>query len=588
MCGFVGIVQSESRSSVAPGLVHEATRAIAHRGPDDEGFHHGRHISLGFRRLAIIDPSDAGNQPMRSADGRYRIVFNGEIYNHVELRQELLDRGVALRSKCDTETLLELFALHGPALLPRLRGMFAFAIWDGEENRLFAARDRFGIKPFFYRLNDGALFFASEKKALLIGNGHGELDPVALRCFLTFQYVPTPATMAPDVRALPAGHILSFRLGEELEVDRYWRNDLKPAAVPPNDRAEQIRTALRDSVRLHMRSDVPVGAFLSGGIDSATICALAAEIRPDLETFTVGFSETDFSEIERAGDLASRLGVRANTYVITPEEFVAELPRIVWHLDDPFGDAAAMALWFLAREARKKVKVVLSGEGADELFGGYHVYRDSEALAPQYLGADEVYLEEELPSITPLRGSGARDVAASFHRRARSCGLDDVATRQLIDLNLWLPGDILTKADRMTMAHGLELRVPFLDKEVMTVASQLARSEKIAGEMTKVAFREAVQDIAPAPAVLRPKLGFPVPIRVWLRDELYDFTEELLATACTEAYIDRRAALKQLTAYRRGAQFDWRRIWVLICFSLWHQVHVEGLYDPVKERWMLP
>jgi asparagine synthase (glutamine-hydrolysing) len=563
MCGFTGCVSAQAD-------LH--TQRIAHRGPDDEGFFTDDQVTLGFRRLAIQDPTDAGHQPMQSADGRYQIVFNGEIYNFTELGAELNPK-----THCDTEILLELFTVMGPDVLHELRGMFAFAIWDTHEKTLFAARDPFGIKPFFYTFAEGTLRFASEKKALLDIGDHGELDTDSLRRYLTLQYVPAPATMSPAVRVLPAGHLMTFKAGQAPEIVRYWRPQLRPAAQPSLDTPQRILAALEDSVAVHLRSDVPLGAFLSGGIDSAIVCALAAKHRPDLQTFTVGFEQEGYSEIDRALETAEALGVKANPYVITPVEFMANLPRIVWHLDEPFADAAAIALWFLAREARQQVKVVLSGEGADELFGGYHVYREPAALAQSYLGADQVYVDDEVDEVAVVRGGSARDVTAPILRQAR--GLDEVATRQLVDLNLWLPGDILTKADRMTMAHGLELRVPFLDREVMAVAAGLSRADKLGADTTKIALRRAVRGLVPDSVANRAKLGFPVPIRFWLRDELHDFAEQVLREAATEQYINRAAALDMLNRYRLGADFDWRRLWVLICFSLWHQVHVEGRYD---------
>ncbi|MDQ4104989.1 MAG: asparagine synthase (glutamine-hydrolyzing) [Actinomycetota bacterium] len=586
MCGFTGLVRTDPLTEAELHTLQEVTRRLAHRGPDDEGFFHDDHAALGFRRLAVLDPTDAGYQPMRSSNARYQIVFNGEIYNHRELGDELAERGVRRRSRCDTEVLLELFAVWGPNVLPKLRGMFAFAIWDTQGQRLFAARDPFGVKPFFYTFYQSALRFSSEKKTLFDVGDHGELDTDSLRRYLSLQYVPAPATMSPKTRVLPAGHLMTFRLGETPEIIRWWRPRLRPATTPSPDTPQRILDSIEDSVAIHLGSDVPLGAFLSGGIDSATVCALAARYRPNLQTFTVGFEEDGYSEIERAQETADALGVKANPYVITPDEFIANLPRIVWHLDEPFADAAAIALWFLAREARKQVKVVLSGEGADELFGGYHVYREPASLTSRYLGADQVYPTEQVNRIAVVSGGSARDVTAPVHQEARACGLDEVATRQLIDLNLWLPGDILTKADRMTMAHGLELRVPFLDHKVMAIAVQLAHADKIGGGTTKYALRRAVQGLLPKPVADRAKLGFPVPIRFWLRDQLHDFAEELLRKACTDKYIDRAAALNLLNKYRLGEDFDWRRLWVLICFSLWHQVYIEGRYDPANLGWL--
>jgi asparagine synthase (glutamine-hydrolysing) len=355
---------------------------LAHRGPDDEGFFTDPDLALGFRRLATLDVSAAARQPVHSADGRYVMVFDGEIYNHVELAQRLAARGVQLRTQSGAEVLIEMYAWLGKDVVRQLRGMYAFAIWDRRNRELFCARDPFGIKPFFYALTTGEhgprsgpqLRFASERKALADSGEVTAIDPDALRRYLSFQYVPAPATLVPPARSLPPGHVLIARPGGRVDVFRYWRPEFRPARSPSSSSPEKILAALRDSVAVHLRSDVPVGAFLSGGVDSATLVALAAESVPGLATFTVGFERQGYSEIDEAMATAEALGVKSMPYVISPDEFLASLPQVIWHLDDPMADAAAVPLWFAAREARKHVKVVLSGEGADELFGGYGVY----------------------------------------------------------------------------------------------------------------------------------------------------------------------------------------------------------------------
>src|SRR6202451_3793672 len=376
MSGIAGCLALAGGAKPDADWTMRAVRRMAHRGPDDEGVFADGAIALGAGRLAVIDPSAAGHQPMRSADGRYQMVYNGEIYNYAELARRLRDRGVALRGGSDSEVLLETYAIEGRDALRRLRGMFAFAIWDSKTGELFCARDPFGIKPLYYTQAEGGrqLRFASERKALA---GPGEvsvIDPDALRRYLSFQYVPAPATMTPPVRCLPPGHYLTARPGGPVESFRYWRPVLRPAKSPAAETPERILAALRDSVTAHLRSDVPVGAFLSGGVDSAGICALAPPTRRGLQTFTAGFARPGYSEIEQAQETAEALGLRTSTYVIRPDEFAARLPQIIWHPDDPMADAAAIGLWFVAREARRQVKVVLSGEGADELFGGYGVY----------------------------------------------------------------------------------------------------------------------------------------------------------------------------------------------------------------------
>ncbi len=705
MCGIVGCLALALEAEPDSSWVATATERISHRGPDDEGFYTDNDVALGYKRLAIIDLSQAGHQPMRSADGRYWMVFNGEIYNYVELGRELLEQGVVLRSSCDSEVLLEAYARVGKDVVHKLRGMYAFAIWDSWTRELFCARDQFGIKPFYYRLDQnpqqgpggrssgrhaaagpdegngdaealpagepddwfapqlrpgGAgrhaadpardagltgrlprspsamaglpgrpermLRFASERKALADPGELRALDHDALRRYLAFQYVPPPGTLTPPVQVLPPGHAMIARPGEPVEIYRYWRADLRPAQAPSNGTPRAILDVMRDSIAVHLRSDAPLGAFLSGGIDSAAICALAAEHRPDLLTFTVGFEREGYSEIDRAQETAAAIGVKSIPYVISPEEFFHYLPQIIWHLDDPMADAAAVPLWFVAREASKHVKVVLSGEGSDELFGGYAIYhqpgvvragehlpgwgrvplqraaallpagvkgkglleRTSIPLRDRYIGNAHVFSGEQIDLITGDGGAAASpfEVTGPIYDQAEDAGLDDVSTMQLVDINTWLVGDILVKADRMTMAHSLELRVPFLDREVMAVAARLAREEKIGAGTTKAALREAMSEVLPKAAAQRAKLGFPVPIGHWLKGDAYGFAEQLLHEAQTDQWVNRAAALRLLECFRDGdPAVTWRHLWVLIVFSLWHRIYVERAYDPVALGW---
>ena len=721
MCGIVGCLALASDADPDQAWVAAATQRIAHRGPDDEGFYSDHDVALGFRRLAIIDLSQGGHQPMRSPDGRYSMVFNGEIYNYVELGAELREQGVVLRSSCDSEVLLETYARVGKDVVHRLRGMFAFAIWDTQTRELFCARDHFGIKPFYYsvvpgpgaddpfqgsgaaaggpvsgpgdgvppfgpddwldprrrpagggrhaarrdgdaslaarvprppsavagrepgpdarRTGGGAgqagpermLRFASERKALADPGELRDLDPDALRRYLSCGYVPPPDTVTPPVQVLPPGHAMIAGPGGALDVYRYWRADLRPASAPSDTTSRAILDVMRDSIAVHLRSDAPLGAFLSGGVDSATICALAAEHRPDLLTFTVGFEREGYNEIDRAQETAAAIGVKSVPYVISQEEFFRYLPQIIWHLDDPMANESAVPIWFVAREASKQVKVVLSGEGSDELFGGYTAYHQPGVVrAGEHLpGWIRVSLQRAAALIPPgVKGKGllectstplrrryignpgygalitgparpdpawAYDVTDSVYDQAEAAELDDVSTMQLVDINTWLPGDILVQTDRMTMAHSLELRVPFLDREVMAVAGRLAREEKIgAGRglgglhpgTTKRALRTAMSEVLPKAAAERPKMAFPVPIGHWLKGDAYGFADRLLREAQTDQWVNREAALDLLQAFRAGdPAVRWRHPWVLIVFSLWHQIYVERAYDPIALGW---
>jgi asparagine synthase (glutamine-hydrolysing) len=728
MCGIAGCLALGLETGPDQAWLTRALDQIHHRGPDDDGVYTDSDVALGFRRLAILDLSQAGHQPMRSADGRFWMSFNGEIYNYVELAAELQEQGVTLRSNGDAEVLLETYARVGKDVVHRLRGMYALAIWDTWTRELFCARDPFGIKPFYYRIDrgpgtvsggeadrarigsnggapaagppsrprggrhaapaaasapehadtpaapddwftpaarparrpgrhaagepdgpgvtheDGApgapaaaptqpraagaelrLRFASERKALAEPGELRDLDAAALRRYLAFQYVPAPDTITPPIQVLPPGHAMIARPGRPVDVYRFWRADLRPASQPSEETPRAILAAMRDSVAVHLRSHAPLGAFLSGGIDSAAICALAAEHRPDLLTFTVGFEREGYSEIDRAQETAAAIGVRSIPYVITREEFFQHLPQVIWHLDDPMADAAAVPLWFVAREASKHVKVVLSGEGSDELFGGYAIYhqpgvvragerlpdwgrapikkaaamipsgvkgrgfleRTSTPLRHRYIGNARVFSEAEVARIAVRPGKASPwDVTGPVYDQAEHAGLDDASTMQLVDINTWLAGDILVKADRMTMAHSLELRVPFLDAEVLKVASRLSRTEKIGSGTTKLALRSAMSEVLPKAAAERAKLGFPVPIGHWLTGESYGFAEQLLREAQTGEWINREEALRLLEGLRAGEPgIEWRHLWVLIVFSLWHQIFVEGVYDPVALGW---
>jgi asparagine synthase (glutamine-hydrolysing) len=630
--GHGGVVPPETSGAARLDTewVRRAAMRQVHRGPDDDGYYTDPDLALGFRRLAIIELG--ARQPVQSADGRYVAAIDGEIYNFAELAGRLRARGVPLRTGSVAEVLVEMYAWLGRDVVRQLRGMYAFVIWDRRDRELFCARDPFGIKPFFYMLTAGGhgplLRFASERKALAGPGEVSALDPDALRRYLSFQYVPAPATLTPPVRSLPPGHVLIARAGGSVDVFRYWRAEFKPARSPSAEAPEKILEALRDSVGAHLRTDVPLGAFLSGGIDSATLCALAAEVRPDLMTFTVGFEREGYSEIEYAAETATALGVKSVPYVITPAEFVTNLPRIIWHLDDPLADASAIPLWFAAREARRHVKVVLSGEGADELFGGYRMYyqrlavrtgkvlpgwargligqaaatmpagsklgglldRTITPLHRRYIGNAYIYRARqarELLRANP-RGTGPSefDVTDPVYRQAADANLDDVATMQLVDVNTWLPGDILAKADRVSMAHGLELRTPYLDREVMAVAARLARVEKTAAGTTKFALREAVSALLPQAVDERAKLGFPVPLGHWLADGMYGYAEQVIRTAQTGQWLDQRAALDVLRRFRAGDPgVTWRHVWLLVVFSLWHQIYVERAFDPVALGW---
>jgi asparagine synthase (glutamine-hydrolysing) len=626
MCGLLGLLTSSGEAATRADAVGQAMRCARHRGPDESGTWHDSDVVFGFNRLSIIDVEHS-HQPLRwgpsGADDRYAIVFNGEVYNYLELRAELAELGATFATEGDTEAVVAAYHHWGPAAVSRLRGMFAFTIWDTHERVLFAARDPFGIKPLFVAEGPGGIAFASEKKSLLelapaLGLGHvdRDLDAAALQHYLLLQYVPEPATLHRAIRRVESGTHVTVRPGGEPEAERYFTPVLH--AGGGQDAPRRIEAVLRDSVAKHMRADVTVGAFLSGGIDSTAIAALAKEHNPDLITFTTGFDREGYSEVDVAAESAAAIGVRHVIRTVKPDEMMDALPLIVWYLDDPVADPALVPLWFIAREARRHVKVVLSGEGADELFGGYTIYREPLSLAPfekvpgalrgllgrastrlpdgmrgkdllrrgaipleqRYYGNARIFRDGELAGV--LRQYDPRrshtDVTADHY--AESAGWDPVARMQHVDLFTWLRGDILVKADKMTMANSLELRVPFLDPEVFAVASGLPRAAKLGENTTKLALRKALAGIVPPHVLQRRKLGFPVPIRHWLRDEMYDWARGIVRDSQADHLVDLAAVTRMLDAHRDGPIDHSRRIWTLLVFLVWHGIFVEQRITP--------
>ena len=622
MCGLIGFLAAEGNAHDVEGAIGAATACMRHRGPDEGGVWADDDVVIGFRRLSIID-IDHSHQPMPYLDGRYQIIFNGEIYNYLELRERLTTEfGATFATEGDTETIVAAYHHLGPKCVRELRGMFAFFIWDSQERVVFGARDWFGIKPLFTYTDHRGTFFASEKKSLLdvsekdLTEGDGSLDTTALQHYLTLQYVPEPATLHRAIRRVESGTWFTMRPGEAPTYHRYFHPDFPARPVDDADKLyREIAEALEDSVAKHMRADVTVGAFLSGGIDSTAIAALAKRHNENLLTFTTGFEREGFSEIDVAAESAAAIGVRHITKVVGPQEFMDTLPLIVWYLDDPVADPALVPLYFIAREARKHVKVVLSGEGADELFGGYTIYKEPLSLKPfealprpvrkglgalstrlpdglrgkdllrrgalsleeRYYGNARIFRNDELAELGLYKpfdpGVSHTDVTRSLY--AATEHLDGSTRMQYVDLFTWLRGDILVKADKMTMANSLELRVPFLDTEVFEVASHIPTSERLTKETTKYALRRALETIVPAHVLNRPKLGFPVPTRHWLKDELYDWAKAIIADSGAGDLVDLAAAQRLLDAHRTGPVDLSRKIWTVLVFLLWHGIFVE-------------
>ena len=620
MCGLIGFLSANGDTAVATADIEVSLNEMRHRGPDEAGVWADDDVVIGFRRLSIID-IDHSHQPLPYLQDRYHLIFNGEIYNYLELRERLArDFGAIFETGGDGEAIVAGYHYLGEKFVRELRGMFAFLIWDSHERVMFGARDWFGIKPLYHYADERGSFFSSEKKALLsvAPDAAQHVDTTALQQYLTLQYVPEPGSMTTGVDRVESGTYFTLRPGEKLITRRYFHPDFAIKAVPePEKLYRRISEALEDSVAKHMRADVTVGSFLSGGIDSTVVAALAKRHNPNLLTFTTGFEREGFSEIDVAAESAAAIGVEHITKVVSAEEMMSTLPLIVWYLDDPVADPALVPLYFIAREARKHVKVVLSGEGADELFGGYTIYREPISLRafdhiPKSVRRGIGQLSGRLPE--GLRGKdllrrGAIGIEERYYGNARIFRPDEMSllktydprvsymdvtaqhyaatehldgsTRmQYIDLFTWLRGDILVKADKMTMANSLELRVPFLDIEVFDVGSSIPTDQKLTKETTKYALRRAIEDIVPPHVINRAKLGFPVPIRHWLKDVMYDWAHDIITESQAGHLIDKQAALELLDAHRAGPHDYSRKIWTLLVFFLWHGIFVEGRIKP--------
>ncbi|GGF17841.1 asparagine synthetase B [Halobacillus andaensis] len=616
MCGFIGILHNKGQSVNEEYVkaFEKSNELIKHRGPDDEGYYHDDHISLGFRRLSIID-IESGHQPFHFENERYWMVFNGEIYNYVELREQLIEKGYTFETESDTEVIAVLFQDEKVNAFKKLRGMFSILIWDKQEKDLYGARDPFGIKPLYYSDSEGMLQFSSEKKSFSMSGD--EVSTLALQHYLSYQYVPEPMTMTDGVHKVEPGHYFVKKSGQPLEMERYFHATFQPVITEEKNQIKQIQDVLFDSVGVHMRSDVPVGSFLSGGIDSSLIVSIAKQYNPNIKTFSVGFAREGYSEVDVAKETSRALNVENHSYLITAEEYVEKLPKIMWHMDDPLADPSCVPLYFVAREARKDVTVVLSGEGADELFGGYNIYREPESLKafdamPGLLKKALNQVARVLPEgvrgksllergTTPLKdryiGNAKMFEEAEKERLltnyAKQFPYQSVTQRlyqeaeeyhathkmQYVDIHTWLRGDILLKADKMTMANSLELRVPFLDKEVFNVARELAVHSTIADGTTKSILRKAARGIVPDHVLDRKKLGFPVPIRHWLRNELYDWAKDLIEASATDHLIQKSVVRDLLEAHVQQKGDYSRKIWTVLMFMLWHQIYMEDVYS---------
>lgn len=601
MCGIVGFINREEDKKP---LIKKMADRIAHRGPDDETYYTDEFVALGHRRLSIID-LDSGSQPMFNEDETLVVIYNGEIYNFKELQEELKREGHVFKTECDTEVLVHGYEVWGKDLPKHLRGMFAFAIWDKSSKTLFCARDYFGIKPFYYYQKGETLMFASEIKCFL---EHPEFDKVLnrdlLEPFLTFSFTPTEETFFKGVKKLSPGSYMIYKEGK-IETERYFEIDYEEKEESYETTVDAIDKAMRESVDYHMTSDVEVGSFLSSGIDSSYIVSLS---KPD-KTYTVGYDDYEQSEIEYAEDLASKLGIENKSKKISKREYIEKVPKIMYHMDEPISDPAAISLYFLSELASKDLKVILSGEGADEFFGGYNTYREIIdmgfynkipypirhfvscilELLPEFRGRNFLVrrgkkLEDVYVSINRLFSDKECRRILSFKPEIKNSDItkpvydkfkhrSDLIKMQAIDAHYWLTNDILHKADRMSMANSLEVRVPFVDREVFKLASSLTTDKKVTKENTKVALRDAAKKVIPNEAYKKKKLGFPVPLFDWYKDDkIYEEIKQTIDQDFVGEFFDQKYAIGLLDKARSGVKVNCKKVWAIYAFIKWYEV----------------
>ncbi len=610
MCGFVGFMNTPQVQKPGPVIEAMADR-IVHRGPDDAHYYEDKDISLGFRRLSIID-LEGGRQPILNEDQSKVLVFNGEIYNYQELREDLLKRGHRFTTRADSETILHGYEEYGAEILQKLRGMFAFVIWDKKQKKLFGARDIFGIKPFYYYKKGGQFLFGSEIKSFL---SHPcfekELDEALIPEYLSYEYIPDERTIFKNVWKLPGAHCFTYQDGE-LKTERYYRIEYKIEEDKPLEYWEEaITEAFAESVAMHQISDVEVGCFLSSGVDSSYVVKEVSKGTEKVKTFSVGFEEEKYSELPYAQDFSKVVGVPNISNKVSADDFFDAMPEIQYFMDEPLPNPSEIPLYFLAKNARKYVKVVLSGEGADELFGGYPMYlqgghfRDYTRKVPRPLRKMAGAVAKRMPEFKGkhflVRGgmepwqrfmranyvfqSGERqkflkrpitsDLPETYSKRYfdEVPGLDEPTQLQYVDMHTWMIYDILLKADRMSMANSLELRVPFLDKEMLALSARIPTRYRAdcATETTKKALRGAAIKQLPERTANKKKLGFPVPLSDWLReDKYYNKVKEAFQGDIAEKFFVTKELMKLLDDHKAGKALNMQKIWSFYTFIVWY------------------
>ncbi|SFT63450.1 asparagine synthase (glutamine-hydrolysing) [Lachnospiraceae bacterium XBD2001] len=608
ICGFTGnLIEKED-------VLTRMMNRIIHRGPDSAGMHISDGVALGFRRLSIRDLNN-GDQPMYNEDKTLVVTFNGEIYNYKELREDLEAKGHIFANNADTEVLLHGYEEYGTEMVKMLRGMFAFVIWDLKTKTMFGARDYFGIKPFYYTQINGNLVYGSEIKSILeYPEYKKEVNPEALENYLTFQYSVLPETFFKGIYKLMPSHCFTYKDGK-MEISRYYDPQFIPdESYEKEDLVNRIDEVMQDSVKAHMIADVEVGSFLSSGVDSSYV---AASFHGD-KTFTVGFDYEKYNEIDYAKALSKKIEIDNYSKLITTDEYWNILPKIQYHMDEPLADPSAIALYFVSNTAAQHVKVALSGEGADEFFGGYNIYHEPFSLAgyqklpkglrkglaacvkaiplrfkgknfiirgskdveERFIGNAFMFNEAEREKIlkAPTGHYDHKELTKPYYEKVKH--LDDVTKMQYIDVNFWLIGDILLKADKMSMANSLEVRVPFLDRKVFELARTIPTKYKVTDSNTKVAMREAAHRYLPDMVAEKKKLGFPVPIRIWLKEEkYYNIVKEAFTSEAAAKFFKVDEIVKFLDDHRDGKVDNSRKIWTIYMFLIWYRDFFEDGYQ---------
>ncbi len=625
MCGINGIaLSSRSNKQINREILTAMRDEIEHRGPDDAGLYIDRNIGFGHRRLSIVDVAH-GAQPMANADETCVIIYNGEVYNHADYRSELEAEGYEFQTRCDTETILHLYEEHGAKCVEFLRGMFAFAIWDKRKNELFIARDRLGVKPLYYVHDaEGNLFFASEIKSLLRVNAvKAELNYNALPDQMANHGTSRDETLFANVKRLLPGHTLSWCDGK-IKIERFWDVSFEPKhdEKSEKDYVEEWRELFKKSVELRLMADVPLGMFLSGGIDSSAICAMMAEmVSEPIKTFSVGFAEREANEFEYARIVADKFKTEHHEIIITPDEFFAELPNLVYHEDEPLGFIASVPLYFVSKLAQKHVKVVLTGEGSDEILGGYGRYQKTLALlnyGEKYASVTPKFLRSAVKSgVSAFGGKLTRtfltrdndienlyfDNFAIFNKAMQANLLSNEAKAKIADLNPyshlqnWLENsdaeetldkllyadtktylhELLMKQDQMSMAASIESRVPFLDHKLVEFTAKMPTEMKIKGKTTKYLLKEAMRGVLPDEILTRPKMGFPVPVGAWFRNEYKHVVEEYVTgeRALNRGVFNADFVRQTVAEHNAGANHD-ERLWFLVNFEIWQRRFTDG------------